>query len=169
MGLAQEVPKSIGSFAALQIIDLSGNNLAGPIPTQIGSLLSLTTINLSGNQISGSIPSQIGQLKSLELIELSQNQLVGGIPTQLAQLSNIKALKPTHRSHSSAGDPKHGQKRSNSQLWNELPGWTIKPTFQLSIQDTRLQSHFVGLWIRGCKMESIVECASECRRRYERI
>ncbi|KAJ3298301.1 hypothetical protein HDU79_011588 [Rhizoclosmatium sp. JEL0117] len=92
MGLAQEVPKSIGSFAALQIIDLSGNNLAGAIPTQIGALLSLTTINLSGNQISGGIPSQIGQLKGLQLIELSQNQLVGSIPTQLAQLPNIKAL-----------------------------------------------------------------------------
>ncbi|XP_025014731.2 receptor-like protein EIX1 [Ricinus communis] len=79
--------------AAINGIDLSGNNLTGGIPDEVTKLLGLRVLNLSRNQLSGKINETIGDLKDLETLDLSRNHLSGSIPESLASLNYLVKLK----------------------------------------------------------------------------
>ncbi|PQM43129.1 putative LRR receptor-like serine/threonine-protein kinase [Prunus yedoensis var. nudiflora] len=55
-GLEMELVKIISIFT---LIDFSSNNFSGPIPKEIGEFKSLRVLNLSGNAFIGEIPSSI--------------------------------------------------------------------------------------------------------------
>ncbi|BBG97479.1 disease resistance family protein / LRR family protein [Prunus dulcis] len=75
---------------SLEILDLSGNDLAGSLPdlTHLSSLVSLT---ISYNQLSGGIPESIGLMSKLQTIEFNMNSLEGVISE--AHFSNLSKLQ----------------------------------------------------------------------------
>lgn len=112
IGLSSSIPVILGNLVALQILDLSGNQITGSIPPQLGSLVNLNTIDLSGNRITGSIPAQLGLLVNLKAINLQGNQITGFIPPALAQLIaknggtvNLGPTQPKNTCLSIAQDP----------------------------------------------------------------
>nr|AMM42794.1 LRR-RLK [Vernicia fordii] len=78
--------------AAVNGIDLSGNNLTGGIPDELINLHALRVLNLSRNQLSGKITEKIGDLQDLESLDLSHNHLSGPIPQSLASLNSLVQL-----------------------------------------------------------------------------
>ncbi|XP_047067081.1 receptor kinase-like protein Xa21 [Lolium rigidum] len=82
-------------MTALQILDLSSNNLSGSIPSSLGNVSlsrSLERINLGNNQIVGTIPVEIFNLRNLQLLALDQNLLTGVIPSAIGNLGQLFVL-----------------------------------------------------------------------------
>ncbi|XP_016647638.1 PREDICTED: receptor-like protein 12 [Prunus mume] len=75
------IPKEIGEFKSLHVLNLSGNAFTGEIPPSFGNMGVLESLDLSHNKLSGQIPPQLVKLTFLEVLDLSNNQLVGRIPT----------------------------------------------------------------------------------------
>ncbi|KAL8144794.1 hypothetical protein AgCh_003125 [Apium graveolens] len=76
-----QIPESLGSLEALQLLDLSNNYLTGPIPPSLGNLTHLESLDLSQNKLSGVIPQQLAaQLNFLAFFNVSHNILHGHIP-----------------------------------------------------------------------------------------
>ncbi|XP_074365500.1 receptor-like protein 6 [Apium graveolens] len=76
-----QIPESLGSLQALQLLDLSNNYLTGPIPPSLGNLTQLESLDLSQNKLSGVIPQQLAtQLNFLAFFNVSHNLLHGHIP-----------------------------------------------------------------------------------------
>ncbi|XP_021827836.1 receptor-like protein 12 [Prunus avium] len=75
------IPKEIGKFKSLYVLNLSGNAFTGEIPSSFGNMRVLESLDLSQNKLSGQIPPQLANLTFLSFLNLSYNQLVGKIPT----------------------------------------------------------------------------------------
>ncbi|XP_031277357.1 receptor-like protein 7 [Pistacia vera] len=88
-GLELELVKILTIFTS---IDLSSNKFEGPIPKEMGQFKSLYILNMSRNALTGTIPSSVGNLRQLESFDLSWNQLSGEIPLQLASLNFLSFL-----------------------------------------------------------------------------
>jgi len=88
------IPAELGDLAALEILDLSDNQLSGSIPPTLGNLSSLETVDFSGNQLSGTIPSALGNLSHFPFsyLDLGSNELSGQIPSELSQLQYLGIL-----------------------------------------------------------------------------
>ena len=67
---------------ALQVLDLSNNQLVGTIPDALYQLTNLRALYLFQNQLSGTVSTQLGRLEHLEIFHLSHNHLVGTLPAQ---------------------------------------------------------------------------------------
>ncbi|KAJ0742384.1 putative histone deacetylase [Helianthus annuus] len=72
------IPESFESLGALEILDISSNELMGSIPTFSAKLIDL---DLSSNYLNGSIPKSLRKLIALEVLHLDNNELTGPIPT----------------------------------------------------------------------------------------
>ncbi|KAJ3025723.1 UNVERIFIED_CONTAM: hypothetical protein HDU68_006773 [Siphonaria sp. JEL0065] len=59
MNLAGSLPPSLGNLAALQTLDLSGNQLTGTVPDSFSKLQALTVLSLNNNLITGPLPSAL--------------------------------------------------------------------------------------------------------------
>ncbi|XP_021820457.1 receptor-like protein 12 [Prunus avium] len=79
-------------LAVFTLIDFSGNKFNGPIPKEIGEFKSLYILNLSANAFTGEIPSSFGNMRQLESLDLSHNNLSGHIPPKLAKLTFLSFL-----------------------------------------------------------------------------
>ncbi|KAF3448069.1 hypothetical protein FNV43_RR08777 [Rhamnella rubrinervis] len=88
-GLQVELVKIITLFTS---IDLSFNKLDGPMPKQLGQFRSLRVLNLSSNALTSQIPSSLANLRTLESLDLSNNKLNGEIPASLANLTFLSVL-----------------------------------------------------------------------------
>ncbi|CAB4315233.1 unnamed protein product [Prunus armeniaca] len=88
-GFEMELVKIISIFT---LIDFSSNNFSGPIPKEMGEFKSLRVLNLSRNAFTGEIPSSFSNMRVLESLDLSQNKLSGCIPPQLAELTFLSFL-----------------------------------------------------------------------------
>ncbi|CAL9002858.1 unnamed protein product [Prunus brigantina] len=88
-GLEMDLVRILSIFT---LIDLSCNNFSGPIPKEMGEFKSLRVLNLSGNSLTGEIPSSFGNMQVLESLDLSQNKLGGQIPRQLTKLTFLSFL-----------------------------------------------------------------------------
>ncbi|XP_008244014.1 PREDICTED: probable LRR receptor-like serine/threonine-protein kinase At1g34110 [Prunus mume] len=88
-GLEMDLVRILSIFT---LIDFSCNNFSGPIPKEMGEFKSLHVLNLSGNSLTGEIPSSFGNMRVLESLDLSQNKLGGHIPPQLAKLTFLSFL-----------------------------------------------------------------------------
>lgn len=71
------------SAGAVTGLSLSGVGLAGELPPTLGNLVRLETIDLSDNNLTGSIPGELGMPPGLRAIDLSGNGLTGEIPAPL--------------------------------------------------------------------------------------
>lgn len=81
------IPVEIGSFAKLQLLDLSENFLLkGPIPAEVGNLAELRTLDVSRSFVSGALPPEIGNLEKLFSLRLQTTQLAGALPANLTAL-----------------------------------------------------------------------------------
>jgi uncharacterized repeat protein (TIGR01451 family) len=90
--LTGTIPTELGNQVTLTELDLSNNQLTGSIPTELGNLVNLTDLNLSANQLTGTIPTEFGNLVTLTQLDLSDNQLTGSIPSVLGNLVNLIGL-----------------------------------------------------------------------------
>ncbi|KAK1416465.1 hypothetical protein QVD17_32256 [Tagetes erecta] len=72
---------SICSRYALEMLDLSQNELSGSIPSSLGRLTGLRALSFGSNRLNGPIPEALGRLRFLEVLDLSFNQINGPIPT----------------------------------------------------------------------------------------
>ncbi|XWS43870.1 hypothetical protein CRYUN_Cryun16bG0141500 [Craigia yunnanensis] len=75
------IPKVIGTFNALYVLNFSHNAFTGAIPSFLGNLRQLESLDLSSNDFDGEIPSQLVNLNFLSFLNVSNNKLVGQIPT----------------------------------------------------------------------------------------
>ncbi|KAI5325936.1 hypothetical protein L3X38_035010 [Prunus dulcis] len=88
-GFEMELVKILSIFT---LIDFSSNNFSGPIPKEMGEFKSLRVLNLSRNAFTGEIPSSFGNMRVLKSLDLSQNKLSGHIPPQLVKLTCLASL-----------------------------------------------------------------------------
>ncbi|XP_066333217.1 receptor-like protein EIX2 [Miscanthus floridulus] len=63
----------------LQELDLGSNHLTGMLPRWIGQFMSLVVLNLRWNNLNGHVPYEIGKLSNLTILDLSINKLDGTI------------------------------------------------------------------------------------------
>ncbi|KAI3749644.1 hypothetical protein L2E82_20260 [Cichorium intybus] len=80
---------TLGRLDALEVLDLSSNELTGEIPSEIASLSALRILDLSGNKLGG-IPLFLSS-STVEKVDLSFNKLSGFIPELI--LPNLKSFK----------------------------------------------------------------------------
>ncbi|CAE7239942.1 EMS1 [Symbiodinium sp. KB8] len=90
--LKGNIPAELGNLTALQILDLSANQLTGKIPAEISSLARLRVLALSYNNLAGPIPREICELASLHSLDLGHNKLTGQIPPGLGNMTNLVML-----------------------------------------------------------------------------
>lgn len=76
----------------VRIFYLGSNNLHGYIPKELGAFEYLTLLNLSRNKISGTIPSEIGNLTRLQELNLERNSLEGPLPLELKDMSELNKV-----------------------------------------------------------------------------
>ncbi|CAD6255153.1 unnamed protein product [Miscanthus lutarioriparius] len=85
------LPTSVGQFTGLQILDLSFNNLNGHVPYEIGKLSNLTYLDLNTNKLDGTITEEhFASARSLQYIDLSYNALKIEISSDWQPPSTLK-------------------------------------------------------------------------------
>ncbi|MEE9363949.1 MAG: leucine-rich repeat domain-containing protein [Cellulophaga sp.] len=87
------LPESIGSFSALNFLDLGNNGISGELPASLGSLLQLKQLLIADNNLSGALPPSLGSASNLEEIDFSNNRIQSQIPISFCNLSKVIKLK----------------------------------------------------------------------------
>lgn len=87
--LTGTLPASLEALAALQTLDVSGNQLTGPLP-RLTAFPDLTAFAAIQDQFSGEIPSLQG-LSNLKVFQVPFNQLTGSLPS-LAGLTKLEVF-----------------------------------------------------------------------------
>jgi hypothetical protein len=119
------IPPELENLANLTYVFLSNNRLSGSIPSEMGNLENLTYLNLELNQLSGSIPPELGNLANLQTLGLNANQLSGSIPPELGNLANLQELGLTANQLSGSIPPELGNLANLTSLGlhsNQLTG-----------------------------------------------
>ncbi|TVU22828.1 hypothetical protein EJB05_32548 [Eragrostis curvula] len=80
------------SDGKVEILNLTGRELAGTLAPEIGRLQRLKSLLLSKNNFRGQIPREFGGLTALEVLDLSNNNLDGTIPEELTAMPLLKQL-----------------------------------------------------------------------------
>ncbi|KAM0915256.1 hypothetical protein ACQ4PT_010963 [Festuca glaucescens] len=80
------------SDGKVEILNLTGRELAGTLAPQIGSLRGLRSLLLPKNNFHGQIPREFGGLSALEVLDLSANNLDGAIPKELGAMPQLKQM-----------------------------------------------------------------------------
>ncbi|ESQ54622.1 hypothetical protein EUTSA_v10024272mg [Eutrema salsugineum] len=93
LNLTGVIPKEIGDFTELKLLDLSDNSLSGDIPVEIFRLKKLETLSLNTNNLEGVIPAEIGNLSGLVELMLFDNKLSGEIPRSIGELKNLEIFR----------------------------------------------------------------------------
>ncbi|KAF8026902.1 hypothetical protein BT93_F3406 [Corymbia citriodora subsp. variegata] len=100
-----EIPKEIGNFVNLELLDMQFNKLSGVIPSNFGNLQNLKYLGLSGNYLGGTIPSSLGNLTKLLTLNLNSNNFHGQIPSQLSNCRSLDWLDLSHNNFSGSIPP----------------------------------------------------------------
>ena len=79
---------------ALEVLDLSQNQLSGQLPNGLSNWAQLTELRLDNNLFSGDIPVALdwGTFSRLTLVDLSTNQLTGPVPPNMRSLASLRKL-----------------------------------------------------------------------------
>jgi len=85
-----QVSNALFENTAIEVLDLSDNDLSGSLPAEIRHLSRLRILDLSNNNFTG-VPAEVGQLSKLEVLDLSGNPITG-LPHELGNLQNLKTL-----------------------------------------------------------------------------
>lgn len=80
------------SDGKVEVLNLTGRELAGTLAPQIGSLQRLRWLLLPKNNFHGQIPREFGRLAALEVLDLSANNLHGEIPKELGAMPLLKRI-----------------------------------------------------------------------------
>ncbi|XP_065617305.1 probable LRR receptor-like serine/threonine-protein kinase At1g56140 isoform X2 [Quercus suber] len=80
-----EIPERIGTFAKLQYLDLSFNNLTGQIPNSFQNFSLLQNLYLGNNNLSGDLPSNIIS-PDLIALDVSFNPISGNLPPNFTKV-----------------------------------------------------------------------------------
>jgi hypothetical protein len=83
-----DIPASLYTLTALQVLDLSANRLSGDL-TGIASLVDLQYLSLGRNELAGTIPDAFAPLDKLETLDLSHNKLRGTVPAEFAGYDKV--------------------------------------------------------------------------------
>jgi Leucine-rich repeat (LRR) protein len=81
------------NLVALELLDLSSNDMTGSIPSEIGLFKNLEFLYLNSNSFNGTIASQFGLLTRLEQLRLQDNHLSGSVPMELSSLVYVTSVK----------------------------------------------------------------------------
>ena len=65
---------------ALEVLDISNNDLQGLVPGQLRGLISLREFHFGHNRFSGYLPPHFGDLRQLSVIDGSHNKITGPFP-----------------------------------------------------------------------------------------
>jgi len=86
----QELPAGVGQLAALEILDLTFNQLT-TLPDELGQCTRLTELEVAHNRLT-SVPASLGGLVRLVEMDLSANELTT-LPPELSRLTSLRHLK----------------------------------------------------------------------------
>ncbi|KAM4113365.1 hypothetical protein ACJW30_05G215500 [Castanea mollissima] len=85
--------EDFAALDALDLLDMSHNEITGIVPPSIGALSSLKSLVLQKNELNGSLPNQgLCELKKLEELDLSWNNFEGTLPSCLYNLTSLQML-----------------------------------------------------------------------------
>ncbi|KAM4102304.1 hypothetical protein ACB094_05G214300 [Castanea mollissima] len=91
--LSAKIDKYFAALDALELLDMSYNEITGIVPPSIGALSSLKSLVLQKNELNGSLPNQgLCELKKLEELDLSWNNFEGTLPSCLYNLTSLQML-----------------------------------------------------------------------------
>ncbi|KAL5828304.1 hypothetical protein ACOSQ4_020101 [Xanthoceras sorbifolium] len=80
-------------MSALEVLDLSNNNLSGTIPKCMGNISSrLKVLDVKNNSFSGTIPNTFAECDSLETLNFNNNDLEGPVPPSLVHCKELQVL-----------------------------------------------------------------------------
>ncbi|KAI5020859.1 hypothetical protein ZWY2020_045747 [Hordeum vulgare] len=83
----------LSAMAALQVLDLYDNDLAGPLPDASKlPVKTLVHLDLGGNFFSGTVPRSFGSLEAVQFLSVAGNSLAGSIPPELGNLTALRQL-----------------------------------------------------------------------------
>ncbi|KAK1434731.1 hypothetical protein QVD17_00481 [Tagetes erecta] len=89
--LIGEIPGNLSGMGAIELLDLSVNQMNGSIPSDLFMLKNLTQVYLNENNLTGAIPDSIEAL-NMKMIDLSANKLTGKIPDGFGKLMSLTNL-----------------------------------------------------------------------------
>ncbi|KAE8809019.1 putative LRR receptor-like serine/threonine-protein kinase [Hordeum vulgare] len=82
-----------GKLSALEILDLSYNDLSGTVPHSIYNLSSLSVLGLANNNLRGTLPSDMGNtLHNIQILMMADNHFEGDIPATLQNASRMISI-----------------------------------------------------------------------------
>ncbi|KAK9059476.1 hypothetical protein SSX86_020178 [Deinandra increscens subsp. villosa] len=90
-GLIGELPGNLSGMGALEVLDLSRNQINGSIPSDLFMLKNLTEVYLYMTNLTGGIPDSVEAL-NMKIIDLSENKLTGKIPDGFGNLMSLTNL-----------------------------------------------------------------------------
>lgn len=91
MNRLNKLPRGFGSFAKLEILDLTYNNLKEQsLPGNFYFISTLRALYLGDNDFE-CFPEDVGHLTNLQILVLRENDLID-LPRQLATLTKLKEL-----------------------------------------------------------------------------
>lgn len=84
----------MAAFPNLEVLNVTGNQLAGTLPTnELYSTPHLTYLGLGHNRLQGTVPTELGLLSSLSQLDLSSNDGIGGsLPEELTGMEALTML-----------------------------------------------------------------------------
>jgi Leucine-rich repeat (LRR) protein len=102
------LPTTLSNLLKIQILDISGFDLAGSLPAGLGNLTQLKVLRLISKHYSGlgppsygltgNIPAEIGNLANLQILDLESQCLSGGLPDELGNLTQLNVLNVSNNS-----------------------------------------------------------------------
>ncbi|KAK3021141.1 hypothetical protein RJ639_045914 [Escallonia herrerae] len=91
--LSGSIPRWLGLYSKLWVVDFSNNSLSGRIPSYICWHSNLILLNLELNKLYGNIPTGVTNCVSLLQLRLDGNRLTGSFPSDLCKLVNLSAVE----------------------------------------------------------------------------
>nr|XP_043622133.1 receptor-like protein EIX2 [Erigeron canadensis] len=91
--LAGEIPKCLKNLKKLRAMAFSSNELSGVIPASIGDNSLLSWLHLNNNSFTGELPQELRNLQDLWILDLGDNNISGRIPEWIAELTELMALR----------------------------------------------------------------------------
>jgi Leucine-rich repeat (LRR) protein len=92
--------ESIGSWPAMEVLDISSTNISGTLSPDVGTLLNLQALGAVFTSLTGSLPDEIGSCTAL--IQIAIGDMTGGrgagslftgtIPNSIGLLTNLEGL-----------------------------------------------------------------------------
>lgn len=156
------LPKQIGDFESLRLIDMNWNLISGGLPREIAALSGLETLHLAGNQLSGEIDeASLSELTNLKSLDLSNNRFKGIIPDAFKGMSGLRMLDLSNN-RLSGNLPRslasciklEVLKIFCNQLSGELSSAIFFPLVKL--RDVNLSQN----GFQGCGLDSFVSCTA---------